>query len=162
MTPTLAIRTCDHKAPAPVPRGARAAALARARKRFDAAGVRFTPARARALELLIKAGGPVKAYDLLAAFNAEASTAPPTVYRALDTLLALGLIHRIPSMSAFVACPHQVHEHAATFLICDCCGSAEEVMTPSPILGADVSREHDFEATSVSVEYHGRCSRCRV
>jgi DNA-binding PadR family transcriptional regulator len=59
--------------------------------RCEAAGQRLTPPRRRVLEMLLKAGQPVKAYDLIAAFGDGGPPAkPPTVYRALDFLSKLG------------------------------------------------------------------------
>ena len=45
------------------------AALAAADRRCLAAGEKLTPARRRVLELLLGAGQPVKAYDLMAGFG---------------------------------------------------------------------------------------------
>jgi Fe2+ or Zn2+ uptake regulation protein len=54
--------------------------------------------------------------------------APITVYRALDFLMENGLVHRIESRNAFLAC---AHDHDATsmvaFLICERCGSVGEI-----------------------------------
>lgn len=61
-------------------------------------GLRLTAPRARVLGLIAEAGQPVKAYDLLDRFRAlddAGSVAPPTVYRALDFLLANGFIHKL-------------------------------------------------------------------
>ena len=56
-------------------------------------GVRLTPLRAQVLGLIAAAGKPVKAYDLLDSMKAEnGSSAPPTVYRALEFLLEQGFI----------------------------------------------------------------------
>ena len=53
--------------------------------------------------------------------------APITIYRALDFLLAQGLVHRIESRNAFVAC---VHKHDSgdpiVFLLCERCGAVGE------------------------------------
>ena len=63
---------------------------------------------------------------------------PPTVYRALDFLLAHKLIHKIESVSAFVACDDVEHPHESQFMICDDCGATEEIQddaiveTPAP------------------------------
>ena len=65
-----------------------------------ARGLRLTPVRARVLGLIADAGMPVKAYDLLerlrndrdADGEGSGAAAPPTVYRALDFLLANGFI----------------------------------------------------------------------
>jgi Fur family zinc uptake transcriptional regulator len=54
--------------------------------------------------------------------------APLQVYRALDTLMKGGLVHRLESLNAFVACaePHD-HSHRMTaFAICDTCGQVME------------------------------------
>ena len=82
--------------------GALDRALAAAEARAVKDGERMTPQRRRVLALLLEAGEPVKAYDLIARFGgAEGQAAkPPTVYRALDFLERLGLAHRIASISA--------------------------------------------------------------
>ena len=53
--------------------------------------------------------------------------APITIYRALDFLTAQGLVHRIESRNAFLAC---INNHAAdapvVFLICEHCGAVGE------------------------------------
>src|SRR5450759_3408148 len=54
--------------------------------------------------------------------------APITVYRALDFLIENGLVHRIESRNAFLACAHD-HDAGAmvAFLICERCGSVGEI-----------------------------------
>lgn len=69
----------------------------------------------------MEAGKPVKAYDLIGAFcPGRALAKPPTVYRSLEFLEGLGLVHRLASLSAFVACAGGFERHQAEFLICDC------------------------------------------
>ena len=64
-------------------------------------GERLTPVRRRVLELVLTAPGPVKAYDLLEALKPGSGTAkPPTVYRALDFLIGLGLVHKVEALNA--------------------------------------------------------------
>ena len=72
-------------------------------------GLRLTAIRARVLGLVAAAGKPIKAYDLLELVRGgegAGAAAPPTVYRALDFLLANGFIHKLESVNAFVACHH--------------------------------------------------------
>ena len=96
-------------------------ALIAAADRSVAEGERMTAPRRRVLELLLAAGEPVKAYDLIARFGEDGQPAkPPTVYRALEFLERKGLAHRIASISAYVACTSGSIDHAAAFLICDC------------------------------------------
>ena len=69
-------------------------ALDRGQRRCEAAGERWTAPRHRTYELLLAAPGAVKAYDLIRRFGPNARAAkPPTGYRSLDLLMALGLVH---------------------------------------------------------------------
>ena len=55
------------------------------------------------------------------------SGAPPTVYRTLDFLLEQGLVHRLASLNAFVACCDPAERHGGQFLICEACGRVGEL-----------------------------------
>lgn len=142
--------------------GGLAEAIDVAKARCEAAGQRWTAQRERALTLLLEAGGLVKAYDLLNDFEPGAATAPPTVYRALDTLVAIGAAHKVASMNAYVACSLSSEDHIASFLICDCCARAEEIATPMSGLLKQISSDRGFTATQVTLEAHGRCAACQV
>ncbi len=132
-------------------------------RRLTAAGERMTPSRLRVLELLLAAGEPVKAYDLIARFGEDGQPAkPPTVYRALDFLERKGLAHRIASISAYVACTSGAVDHAAAFLICDCCGATAEVSAP---VANDLGRAAEaagYVIARTTIEAHGRCPACRA
>lgn len=132
-----------------------------------AEGERMTAPRRRVLELLLTAGEPVKAYDLISRFgiNGEAAK-PPTVYRALEFLERRGAVHRIASISAYVACSaHEddVRAHAAAFLICDCCGSTAEVAVPLSQLGlGTAAKAAGYDIQHTTIEGHGKCAQCQV
>jgi Fur family zinc uptake transcriptional regulator len=122
---------------------------------------RLTAPRRRVLQLLLEAGRPVKAYDLIAGFGEDGAPAkPPTVYRALEFLERQGFAHRIESLNAFVACRQGPDAHAAAFLICDCCGDTREV---EPV-GADqlvkLAQGSGYTVEVVTLEAHGRCAAC--
>jgi Fur family zinc uptake transcriptional regulator len=135
-------------------------ALAQAEAGCKARGERWTASRNRVLELLLKAGGPVKAYDLMAAFDESGAPAkPPTVYRALEFLEQQSLVHRIAGINAFIACDGDQEVHTAAFLICDCCGSAEE-FDPSVEALTATARERNFKVEGVTLEVRGRCGWC--
>jgi Fur family zinc uptake transcriptional regulator len=129
-------------------------------------GERMTAPRRRVLELLLSAGEPVKAYDLIARFGQEGQAAkPPTVYRALEFLERQGVVHRIASISAYVACTAPAAEgeaHAAAFLICDCCGAAEEVAPMGGDLFAQQAAAAGYVIERTTIEGHGRCPACRA
>ena len=69
-------------------------------------GLRLTRVRRMVLEFLLNAGMPVKAYDILDALRLSAPKAltPASIYRALDYLLQEGLVHKIGTLNAYVAC----------------------------------------------------------
>ncbi len=137
-------------------------ALVDAEARCSAADARLTGPRRRVLELLLGAGRPVKAYDLIAAFGENGAAAkPPTVYRALEFLEEQGFAHRIESLNAYVACAEGERSHTAAFLICDCCGAACEI-DMAAIDGVRTAAETArFALSSLVLEAHGRCSACQ-
>ena len=116
--------------PAPDHDHARCAAdaLAHAEALCVKRGERLTPMRRHVLEVLSASHKPLGAYEIIDFVAARGQRpAPITIYRALDFLTAQGLVHRIESRNAFVAC---VHAHAAgdlvVFLICERCGEVGE------------------------------------
>jgi Fur family transcriptional regulator, zinc uptake regulator len=139
-----------------------AAALAAAERRCAADGERLTAPRRRALERLLAAGQPVKAYELAAGFNDGGRPAkPPTVYRALEFLARQGLAHRIESLNAYVACRCEARAHLAAILICDCCGAAAEVEPAADGLVGDLGAAGGYALSRLSIEAHGLCAVCR-
>ena len=133
-------------------------------------GLRLTPIRARVLGLVARQGKPIKAYDLLDQIRADRSidedsagaAAPPTVYRALDFLLANGFIHKLESVNAFVACHHpDSAQHSVPFLICDRCHSAVELEDRQVVSALDErARALGFVPQAQTLEVHGICARC--
>ena len=89
--------------------------------------------------------------------------APITVYRALEFLRENGLVHRIESRNAFVAC---VHSHAAgdlvVFLICERCGTVGEASSSE--VASTVKSAADavgFTPKSPVIEVSGICTPLR-
>ncbi|MDH5821780.1 transcriptional repressor [Luteimonas sp. RD2P54] len=128
-------------------------------------GLRLTPIRAYVLGLIATAGRPLKAYDLLDQVRegeGPGAAAPPTVYRALDFLLAHGFIHKLESINAFVACHHpSSHQHSVPFLICDGCHGATELEDQQVVRLLDErARALGFVPQAQTLEVHGLCADC--
>ena len=128
-------------------------------------GLRLTEIRARVLGLDADAGKPIKAYDLLDQVRegeGAGAAAPPTVYRALDFLLANGFIHKLESVNAFVACHHpNAAQHSAPFLICDACHKAVELEDEHVVESLDAqARALGFSPQTQTLEVHGLCAEC--
>jgi len=126
-------------------------------------GLRLTPTRRRVLELVLAAEGPVKAYDLLDELKHEQpKAAPPTIYRALDFLLANHFIHRLESLNAFVSCFHPAESHQGQFLICDACQSVTEIHDAGLAHKLRDAAEHQhFRPSRQVLEIYGLCQACR-
>jgi len=126
-------------------------------------GVKLTALRRRVLELIWGGHKPLGAYDILDVLKAERrGAAPPTVYRALDFLLAHGLVHRIESLNSFVGCPDPDTPHGGQFLICRACGLAAE-LNDSAVDNAikKSAARAGFAVGRRIIEIQGLCPSCR-
>ena len=119
------------------------------------------------LEKLEGASGPLSAYTLLDQLREKGFRAPLQVYRALDALVKNGLVHRLESLNAFVACaePHDhshAHRHGMTaFAICDKCGQVTELSDDE--IGERLEEwvgSTGFVATRAVIEFRGTCAKC--
>lgn len=94
-------------------------------------GRRLTPIRRKVLEILLRRQRSVKAYELLEEIReVQPGAAPPTVYRALDFLIAEGLIHRLDAVNAWAACMDAAGEPHDILVICTECGAVAEFSDP--------------------------------
>lgn len=139
------------------------AAIAHAEAQCATRAQRFTPMRRQVLQTLLSSHKPLGAYEIIERLTKKTRPAPISVYRALDFLRENGLVHRIESRNAFVAC---VHDHAGddlvVFLICERCGAVGEAPggTAAAALAA-ASRAAGFAPKSPLIEIPGICAHCR-
>jgi Fur family transcriptional regulator, zinc uptake regulator len=126
-------------------------------------GARLTDLRREVFKLILETDGPVGAYRLLDRLKeTRGNAAPPTVYRALDFLMAHGLIHRVERLNAFIPCDDAGrHDHVVQFLICRNCGGVDEVEDQGV---ADALRHaadaQGFKPGHATVELEGTCATC--
>ena len=139
-------------------------ALARAQRICSLRGARLTPVRRRVLELILHADQPTKAYALLAELEQErGKLGPPTVYRALDFLLAHQLIHRVETSNAFVACGDVERSHQSQFVICEDCGATEEIQDDEIVESLRrLGESRGFAVERQVIEARGLCPACRT
>ncbi len=125
---------------------------------------RLTSLRRRVLELVWASHEPVGAYELLAKLARErGKAAPPTIYRALEFLMELGLVHRISSLNAFLGCNAPARPHLAQFLICGSCRHVSEINSPAVRRAIEKeSRQTGFTISAGSLEINGRCKKCEA
>jgi len=139
-------------------------ALAAAEELCREHGVKLTPSRRLILEILAREGRPLGAYDMIETVAAATGKrpAPVSIYRALDFLLENGLVHRLASRNAFLACGHgHKHEEPVVFLICETCGAVTEATSKAlhrEIAGLGL--ESGFAPQSEVLEITGLCRAC--
>ena len=137
--------------------------LARAEETCRDRRERLTENRRQVLELLLAEHRPAGAYDILARFDWKGRRpAPAQIYRALSFLETMGLVHRIASRNAYVACSGPGGEgHGTVFLVCEQCGVVAEpdaanlARSVSELAGA-----LGFEQRAHTLEVMGRCPEC--
>jgi len=139
-------------------------ALARAQRICTLRGARMTPVRRRVFELILRANQPPRAYALLAQLErGRGKLGPPTVYRALDFLLAHKLIHKVETSNAFVACGDVEHSHQSQFVICEDCGATEEIRDDEIVESLRrLGEGRGFAVDRQVIEARGLCPACRM
>lgn len=126
-------------------------------------GARLTPLRRRVLELVWRGHAAVGAYEILENLRGErGAVTPPTVYRALDFLIAHGLVHRLASLNAYIGCPAPQRRHVGQFMTCRTCHETVEATDDGPADAvAESARRADFSVERVAIEVQGQCAACR-
>ncbi len=137
------------------------AALNLAEERCGRSGKRLTDLRRQVLEIVAASPTPMGAYDVLSELSQiRGRTDPPTVYRSLEFLLDLGLLHRVESLNAYLACS-EAHEHVSQFLICRSCGATTELSRGSVVETLrDAAKSQGFSPDRFTVEVSGTCTTC--
>jgi Fur family zinc uptake transcriptional regulator len=140
-------------------------AISHAERVCEVRSQKFTPIRRQVLQALLSSHRPLGAYEIIDDLARRMPRpAPITVYRALDFLMENGLVHRIESRNAFLAC---AHDHDATamvaFLICEKCGSVGEIPA-APVAQSlnAAARTTGFAPKLSVVEITGTCAHCQA
>lgn len=119
-----------------------------------------TPLRQAVLDILVAAGRPMGAYDILAEMSVRTGhpVAPPSVYRALAALIAVGKAIKVESLNAFM-----VGEMPGSVLcVCRRCGGVVPLADP----GVERRLLRDaktlgFTIDRPQIELTGTCRDCR-
>jgi len=120
-------------------------------------------------DVLTRSDAPMSAYTILDKLRDHGFRAPLQVYRALDKLTEFGMVHRLESLNAFVACAHREseccgagHGHGTVaFAICESCGHVFEFHDHQVDhrLG-DWAKGRGFKPAKTTIEIRGLCEAC--
>ncbi|MFK8017046.1 MAG: Fur family transcriptional regulator [Gammaproteobacteria bacterium] len=126
-------------------------------------GARLTPARLAAFAALVSSDKPLSAYELVAELEQRENKkiAPLTVYRHLDFLMDVGLVHRVESIQSYLPCVHAEHTHDNQYLLCSTCGQVDELGSSELAQALQkIAAQHKFQAEHAMVEVKGQCATC--
>jgi Fur family transcriptional regulator, zinc uptake regulator len=114
------------------------------------------------LACLRKAKEPMSAYAILDKVRTVGISHPPTVYRALSELMEKGMVHRLQSRSAFIACDHGACDGKLAFAICRECGKVVEIPLSDDDQAALLAlAPKEIAPEQVTLELAGLCASCR-
>ncbi len=126
-------------------------------------GPKLSRNQGQVLTALRKAKEPLSAYAILDRVRVSGISHPPTVYRALNDLIQLGMVHRLQSRSAFVACDHGGCDGRAAFAICGKCEKVVEIpLTAKDEAALLALSPKEIAPDHVTLEIAGLCKDCRA
>lgn len=131
-------------------------------------GVKLTDKRARILEVVVEAGTPLSAYEILDQYNLDSdkNMQPMSAYRILEFLESEQLVHKLSSENKYVACSHIACDHAhqvPQFLICSACKKVKEIAISRDVidrLNTEVA-EAGYSMTKSQIELDCLCDSCQ-
>jgi Fur family zinc uptake transcriptional regulator len=142
--------------------------LQRAKEICSSKGGRLTTKRQLVLALLVESEHPLSAYEIADLYQQKTNETIPamSVYRMLDFLSDVNLVHKLASTNKFMACTHIACEHQhekPQFLICDNCHSVSEIGIDNNLISElekSIAAKH-FQLSSPQLELHGICDKCQ-
>ena len=133
--------------------------LERLRDRGKAIGTNDEPV----LNLLLSNHGIFSAYDIAEKISESGKRVRPIqIYRSLEKLINLGLVHRLSTMNGYIACFEDGECATGQFFICTECESVKEIdsqLLDREILGS--AQENNFSIASKNIEVLGLCGHCQ-
>ena len=142
-------------------------ALQYAEEICSAREARFTKKRKQVLTGLLESKKALSAYELTDYVRDKFNSQLPamSVYRILDFLEEVDLVHRLDSAQKYVACSHIAcnHEHELSqFLICRSCYLVEEISLGKSLMSAlkRSAEKAGFRLTNQGLEFDSLCGNC--
>ncbi len=130
----------------------------------DESGKKFGANQLLVLNALIEDHKAISAYEIVERIaRTNGRLQPVQVYRALDGLLKLGLVHRLRSKNAYVACNNFDKCEAPQLFYCSSCEQVAEISGGTlPQHIARIAQAHHFKLEHGLVELIGHCAECRT
>lgn len=130
--------------------------------------VKLTTKRERVLSVIASAEQAISPYELSDLYYEKFGQSIPamSVYRILDFLAELSIVHKLSSANKYIACSHtncSTTHNAPQFLICEGCQSVQEISLAPDVIAslADNVEQNGFILTNSQLELKGRCAKCQ-
>ncbi len=105
----------------------------------------------------------MSAYAILDRVRKSGISHPPTVYRALNDLMKKGVVHRLESRSAFIACGHETCDGRYAFAICRSCNKVMEIpLSKKDQVQLLALAPAEIAPEQVTLEIAGLCQACQL
>lgn len=134
----------------------------------ETSGKKLTEKRQQVLEILLHANKPLSAYELTDQFNKvmDVPILAMSVYRILDVLESVNLVHRLKSENKFMACSHTkegCQHQLSMFLICSSCNKVIEMNDANDKMKALFEEVEliGFSPIRSQLEIAGLCCQCK-
>ncbi len=131
--------------------------------------VKLTEKRENVLSALVQSQQAMSAYELAEKYRElfEQSIPAMSVYRILDFLAEMSLVHKLSSANKYIACSHIsccAEHQIPQFLICETCNTVTEIAVKSSVieeLTASVAKT-GFTLANEQLELTGFCKNCQA
>ena len=126
-------------------------------------GFKVTGPRKQVIEAIGKAEGAMSPYDIAKMMEEGGQRLDQvTIYRVINLLCSLNLVHRVFSQGGYVRCDLLEEEGCHRFLVCRGCGSLQEFRDEALCRQeSKAARKLGFHSEHHVVESSGLCKDCR-
>ncbi len=126
-------------------------------------GYKVTRPRKEVLEAVEKSIVPVSPYEIGRMMERRGKHLDQvTIYRVLDLLCSLNLVHKVLSRGGFVKCGLPDSPSCHRFLVCRRCGELQEFSDETLCFQeSQIARSMGFQPEHHLTESSGLCQRCR-
>ena len=126
-------------------------------------GYKVTNPRKKVLEAIEKAEGPMSPYDIGKMTEEEGKHLDQvTIYRVINLLCSLNLVHKVFSRGGYVRCDLLEEEGCHRFLVCRGCGNLQEFRNEALCNQENqIAQKMGFQAEHHVTESSGLCRDCR-
>jgi Fur family transcriptional regulator, ferric uptake regulator len=130
------------------------------------AGLKLTKPRQQIVDFLAQSDTVLSPYEMREQLKQNKVNADVvTIYRVLDTLESLGLVHKVLALNGYVRCSTPSTKKSETchhYLVCSQCHRVEEVEGEDlSALEKRILANQKFAIKSHYLEFMGICHRCQ-